>query len=41
VSACARTIPVLEWRREVGDPRYLDELAARAGSEGALLRNAT
>jgi phosphoribosylamine--glycine ligase len=41
VSACARTIPVLEWRREVGDPRYLAELAARAGSEGALLRNAT
>ena len=41
VAACARTIPVLEWRREVGDPRYLEELAMRAGAEAALLRNTT
>jgi phosphoribosylamine--glycine ligase len=28
VSACAVTVPVLEWRRDVGDERYLDGLRA-------------
>jgi len=28
VSACAATVPVLEWRRDVGDERYLDGLRA-------------
>ncbi len=26
VSACAATVPVLEWRKDVGDQRYLDGL---------------
>jgi phosphoribosylamine-glycine ligase len=26
VAACAATVPVLEWRHEVGDERYLREL---------------
>jgi len=26
VSACAATVPVLEWRKDVGDERYLDGL---------------
>jgi phosphoribosylamine--glycine ligase len=36
LTACARTVPVLEWRREVGDPHYLERLA---GSGQALARN--
>ncbi len=27
VAACAATVPVLEWRADVGDERYLDDLA--------------
>jgi phosphoribosylamine-glycine ligase len=27
VRACAATVPVLEWRADVGDPSYLDGLA--------------
>jgi phosphoribosylamine-glycine ligase len=26
VRACAATIPVLEWREDIGDPRYLEGL---------------
>jgi phosphoribosylamine-glycine ligase len=26
VVACARTVPVLEWRRDVGDDAYLEGL---------------
>jgi phosphoribosylamine-glycine ligase len=28
VSRCAASVPVLEWRRDVGDERYLDGLRA-------------
>jgi phosphoribosylamine--glycine ligase len=45
VVRAASTVPVLEWRRDVGDRRYLDGLAAlvglgRAPDDGALLPNA-
>jgi phosphoribosylamine---glycine ligase len=37
VVGCASSIPVLEWRRDVGDPRYLDGLAALvAGADSAV-----
>ena len=50
VAACAASVPVLEWREDVGDERYLNELsrllldgaAPRDGSgEAALLPNAS
>ncbi len=46
VAECAASVPVLEWRRDVGDERYLNGLArflaheAPAG-EAALLPNAS
>ena len=45
---CAASVPVLEWRRDVGDERYLNELArlvapqaaaGEAAGEAALLPN--
>jgi phosphoribosylamine---glycine ligase len=32
VSACAASVPVLEWRKDVGDERYLDGLGALVGA---------
>jgi hypothetical protein len=29
VAAVASSVPVLEWRRDVGDPVYLERLAER------------
>jgi phosphoribosylamine---glycine ligase len=52
VAAAAATVPVLEWRTDVGDERYLDGLtqlvspqgtstdAGRSAAEESLLRNA-
>ena len=45
VVECAASVPVLEWRRDVGDERYLDDLTRLLGpqaaaGEAALLPNA-
>ncbi len=45
VVACARSVPVLEWRTDVGDERYLDGLSRllvpqAIGADGPLLSNA-
>jgi hypothetical protein len=42
----AATVPVLEWRKDVGDERYLQDLTAvvapqEAAVEAALLPNAS
>jgi phosphoribosylamine--glycine ligase len=35
VTACAQRVPVLEWRREVGDSAYLESLGSRLAPGGA------
>ena len=35
VAECAATVPVLEWRRDVGDERYLEGLCRLVGSDRA------
>jgi phosphoribosylamine---glycine ligase len=35
VAACAASIPVLEWRKDVGDERYLNDLKRLVLAEGA------
>ena len=37
VAGCAASVPVLEWRRDVGDERYLEDLA-RLVSPAAAVR---
>jgi len=44
LASCAATVPVLEWRRDVGDARYLDGLralldASPRAPDGPLLRH--
>ena len=36
VVECAESVPVLEWRRDVGQTSYLTELSSLAGTQGAL-----
>ena len=33
LAACAETVPVLEWRRDVGDETYLNGLGALVGAD--------
>ncbi len=35
VAASAATVPVLEWRRDVGDERYLNDLVRLVEPQGA------
>jgi len=39
VAECAASVPVLEWRRDVGDERYLNDLTRLVvpRSEGAAI----
>lgn len=41
VAAAAATVPVLEWRADVGDPRYLEGLARLVSPEGTGAGGAT